>query len=393
MDDKIFLSAFSKSKEWQKDARGMAEKISKGLGGRSCDLLIFFVSEAYQDFDLKIFSDILSSVLPCGVSIGCNSSGVISSDTEIEMQPGISIMAMHLPGVKTVPFRLSAQESTEITTGAELLNFLDIYPTDKPRFICLADPISCDISQLLHSFNDGYKGLPMVGGLASAGVLGAPNWLSLDGAKYEDGAVGLALIGDIQFDVTVSQGCRPIGRPYIITKADGNILHELAGKPALDAIREMLMDLPARDKTLAARSLFMGLVMNEHQTEFKRGDFLIRNIMGSDPDTDALIIGASLKVGQTIQFQLRDAQTSEEDLKLLLEKMPKAKKAGARGAILVSCCGRGKGLYGFSNHDVSMIQSAAGPLPLAGFFANGEFGPIGSKNYVHGYTSSLVILS
>ena len=170
------------------------------------------------------------------------------------------------------------------------------------------------------------------------------------------------------------------------------MLFELAGKPALEVTREILEKLSSKDKALSESSLFVGLVMNENQASFKRGDFLIRNIMGFDPDSGALMIGASLKVGHTMQFQLRDAETSEEDLKTLLQKSEKSHGGSPEAAILVSCCGRGKNLYGKPDHDVRMIQAAKGPLPLVGFFANGEIGPIGNKNYVHGYTSSLVIL-
>ncbi len=391
-EQKLFLSGFSKEKDWRHEATAIAASIKKDLAGKSCDLLVFFVSESYKNFDPKAFSEILAGGLSCPVSIGCNSSGVIGNEKEIEMQPAISVLAMHLPGVKLHPFTLSSEELDSIHKGVELINFLDIYPPDKPRFICLADPMSCDIGKLLNAFNEGYKGLPVIGGLASGAVMKAKNWLALNGTIYSEGVVGLALVGDIEFEIIVSQGCRPIGRPYVITRAEDNLLYELAGKTALEVVREVMEGLSPKDKALSEHSLFVGLVMNENQASFKRGDFLVRNIMGFDPETGALMIGAALKVGQTLQFQLRDAETSGEDLKVLLGKLNSQSSASPKGGILVSCCGRGKGLYGAPDHDSRMIQSMKGPLPLAGFFANGEIGPIGNKNYVHGYTSSLVIL-
>ena len=392
-DQKIFVSAFTTGKDWKVEAENLAAKVRKDLGGKSCDLVIFFVSEKYQNFDPAVFSGILQAKTQCTALIGCNSSGIIAGEKEIEMEPAISALAMHLPGVKIFPFYLSSSDAGAMKSGAELINSIDIYPPDKPRFICLADPMSCDISQLLNLFNEAYKGLPVIGGLASGGVMGADNWLALNGTIYTEGAAGVGLTGDIEFDSLVSQGCRPIGKPYVITKAEDNILYELAGKPALHIAREVLEKLAPKDKALAEHSLFVGLVMEEQRTEFKRGDFLIRNIMGFDPESGAFAIGAVLKVGHTLQFQLRDAETSEEDFKILLEKRGGAKDGSPQGGLLVSCCGRGKGLFGQAGHDARMIQSMRGPLPLTGFFANGEIGPVGNKNYVHGYTSSLVILS
>ncbi len=391
-DNKIFLSGFSKGRNWKKEIQVLASKIKKEFQGKSCDLAVFFVSETYKDFDAKTFSQLLNEELLCRIMIGCNSSGVIGDEVEIELEPAISVLAMHLPGVRLNTFYISGDEANSVENGTELIKLLDIYPTDKPHFISFADPSSCDISRLLNNFNHAYKGSPVIGGLASGGVMNMPNWLCLNGNIYDNGAVGVALTGNISFETIVSQGCRPIGKPFVITKAEDNVLYELAGKPALVATREVLEGLSAKDKKLSEHSLFVGFVMNENQTAFKRGDFLIRNIMGFDPDSGALIIGSSLKVGQTIQFQLRDAETSEEDLKALLANLHGTDHGSPQGAILVSCCGRGKNLYGRPDHDIRMIQTAKGPLPLAGFFANGEIGPIGDKNYVHGYTSSLVIL-
>ncbi len=392
MSQKIFLSGLAEGKDWKAEISKIASKVKAGLAGQSCDLFVFFVSEVHKDFDRQFFSSSLTHALSCRVSIGCNSCGVIGDEKEVEMEPAISYLAMHLPGIRLSPFTLSGEETQTITTGSELINFLDLYPPDKPRFICLADPATCDMTKLLTAFNEGYKGLPVIGGLASGGVIDKPSWLCLNGRVYSEGACGVALVGDIEFDIIVSQGCRPIGKPYVITKAEDSVLYELAGKPTLEVLREVLDALPAKDKKLAEHSLFVGLVMNEQRLDFKRGDFLIRNIVGFEPDTGALMVGALLKVGHTVQFQLRDAHTSSEDLEILLEKFQETRAAAPQGGILVSCCGRGKGLYGEADHDVQKIQSMRGPLPLTGFFANGEIGPIENKNYVHGYTSSLVIL-
>lgn len=392
MSNKFFTSAISVDANWKKAAEAVASKLKRDLDGRACDLLCVFVSETYEDFDAKAFVSGWAGTLAPRVMIGCNASGVIGTSKEVEMKPAISAIAMRLPDIKIQPFFLSSTEIHSLKNGAALLNELDIYPTDKPHFIVLGEPSSANVNELLSLFNDGYKKCPVIGGLASGGVANRPNWLALNGEVYEEGAVGAALLGDIEFEIIVSQGCRPIGKPYVITKAEDNVLYELAGRPALEVVRDVVQELTYHDKQLAQTSLFVGLVMNENKEAFHRGDFLIRNIIGFDPEAGTLVVGEELKVGHTLQFQLRDAQTSEEDLKTLLGTLKETGDVDVRGALLISCCGRGEGLYGKPNHDIQMIQSLRGPFPLCGFFANGEIGPVGPKNYIHGYTSSLAII-
>lgn len=390
MPQKIFSSVLCADKNWRKGAQEAARKAKEGLNGKSCDAALFFISESYVDFNPGALAALVARILECPVTIGCNSSGIIGKDAEIEMEPALCLLAMHLPQVKLASFSLSEAQIKALAAGADLVKLLDLYPTDKPNFICLGDPMSCDIDKLLGLFNEGYPGRPVVGGLASGAAVGAANWLALDGDVAPGGAVGIAFSGNIEFETVVSQGCRPIGEPLIVTKAKEHVLYELAGRPAFEVLREVIEKLPAPDRELARHSLFAGIVINEYQSNFKRGDFLVRNLMGYDAPSGALMVGALLRPGQTLQFQLRDAKTSAEDLEALLGRLPAAE--GSRGALVVSCCGRGRGLYGVADHDIKMIQSRIGPLPAAGFFANGEIGLVGDKNYIHGYTSSLAVI-
>ena len=391
MQRKIFSSGLSRNKSWREAVAEIAARVKKDLKDEPCDFLMVFVSESYEDFDPAAFVNLLSQLIPNRVLVGCNSCGVIGDDHEIEMEPAVSLLAMHIPGVKIHPFLLTEGELSSLQHGADLINLLDIYPPDKPHFVCFGDPMSFDVVKFLQVFNEGYKSLPAIGGMASGVVMGAPNWLCLNGNIYSEGMVGAALVGDIEFDVIVSQGSRPVGKPYVITKAEGNVLYELAGRPALEVVRELIEGLSSKDRKLAEYSLSVGLVMNEKQTSFKSSDFLNRNLVGFDPDTKALMVGALLKVGQTLQFEVRDAETSSEDLDALLEKTSIPSRSAPRGGLLVSCCGRGRNFFGKPDHDIKAVQAVQGPLPMTGFFANGEIGPVGLKNFVHGYTSSLII--
>ncbi len=388
---KCFASGLYRGDDWRKALDEVAPKVLRELGGESCDLALFFISEGFSGLEPAVFSRELMREISSRAIVGCNASGVIGGESEVEMEPALSVLAMRLPGVTVHPFELTPQETKDLSQSSQLVELLDVYPTDGPKFILLADPMSCDVSRLMRAFNGAYPGAPVIGGLASGQVMGQANWLAMNGDTMMSGAVGVVLTGSVEIEILVAQGCRPIGVPYIITEAEENVLYRLAGKSAYDILQEVYRSLNPEDRELAKHSLFLGLVMTEKKSCFERGDFLIRNIMGYDKNTRALVIGSELKTGQTVQFQLRDKHTSAEDLRLMLEAMRGRKKAGSKGGLLVTCCGRGKGLYGAVNHDIGLIQSLTGPLPVTGFFANGEIGPVGGENFVHGYTSSLAV--
>ncbi|HEX4047304.1 MAG TPA: FIST N-terminal domain-containing protein [Elusimicrobiota bacterium] len=388
---KRFADGFSTDTDWRKAAAEAARAARAKLGSSPCDLALVFVSQVWDDFDPGELPLILARELAPLRSLGCNASGVIAGRREVEMARGVAVLAMRLPGARLHSFSLTGRELSRLEDGRALVAMLDLYPTDKPKFLAFGDPMTCDPDHLTSLLNQGYPGAPLVGGLSSGPQLKRPSWLLLNGEILENGVAAMALTGDVEFDVVVSQGCRPIGEPLIVTKAEGNVLQELGGRPPLDVLRETLSRCPPEDQRLARHSLFAGLVMEEGHSGYKRGDFVIRNLMGFDQDSGSLVLGANLRRGQTLQFQLRDAQTSDTDFQRMLGVMPEG-GAAPRGALLVSCCGRGQGLYGEPDHDAALVQSMRGPLPLAGFFANGEFGPVDGRNYVHGYTSSLVVI-
>jgi small ligand-binding sensory domain FIST len=202
--------------------------------------------------------------------------------------------------------------------------------------------------------------------------------------------VGAVLAGGFDFRTVVSQGCRPIGRHLVITKAEGNVIFEVGGRPTLAVLKEVLDSLSARDQRRVREGLHVGRVINEGQPTFKHGDFLIRNPVGIDPESGALAVGDLFRRGQTIQFHVRDADAAREDLRALLGEF--SKSLGGRrveGGFLFSCNGRGARLFGRPNHDTGLVHEALGEFPMAGFFCAGEVGPVGGKNFLHGFTSAL----
>ena len=390
-EGKHFAEGFSEDKDWRKAAAAAARAARTRLGPGPCDLALVFASETWKDFDPAELSSILAKHLAPLRVLGCNASGVIAGRKEVEMQPAISILAMRLPGVRVQPFSLTQSELTKLENGAALMTELDLYPNEKPKFLLLGDPMSADPERAAALFNEAYPGAPLVGGMASGLLLHRPSWMLLGSSVLRQGLAGVALVGPVELRTVVAQGCRPIGEPLIVTKAEGNVIQELAGRSPLEVLRETLSRCSPEDQRLARSSLFAGLVMNETRADFRRGDFVIRNLLGYDQQSGALVLGANLRRGQTLQFQLRDAHTSDLDFSMLLGSLPE-NDSQPRGALLFSCCGRGRGLYGESDHDATLVQSLRGPVPMAGFFANGEFGPVGGRNYVHGYTSSLALI-
>ena len=177
-----------------------------------------------------------------------------------------------------------------------------------------------------------------------------------------------------------------------VTESRRNLLMQLDGQPPLAVLRELFESLNERDRGLIRHSLFLGVVMDEFLEEPQQGDFLIRNVLGMDERSGALAVGELLKEGQLVQFHLRDAETSAQDLTAVLDRYAADNRENqAQGALLFSCLGRGQYLYGRPNHDTDIFQEKLGEVPLGGFFCNGEIGPVSGSTFLHGYTSSFGI--
>jgi small ligand-binding sensory domain FIST len=227
--------------------------------------------------------------------------------------------------------------------------------------------------------------------MASGGAGPGENRLLLNGQGLLSGGVGAILRGGPQVHSIVSQGCRPIGSTFIVTKVENNVILELGGKPALSRLEQTYAGLSEEDRHLIRKGLHVGIAMNEFKQTFSRGDFLISNVLGADRESGAVAIGNFVRTGQTVQFHIRDADTADEDLKQLLAAHSTNVAGKPRGALLFSCNGRGTQLFPKPDHDTGVIQQVCGPLPLAGFFAQGELGPVGDRNYIHGFTASIAL--
>ena len=356
------------------------------------DIAIVFVSAHHASRYTEVPA-LLEGHLSPKVLIGCSAGGVIGNGHEVEHRPGVSLTAAYLPGVSLNPFHIDNDALPDLDSGPDKWEELvRVSAGDNPHFLLLADPFSTRADDLLMGLDFAFGGSVKIGGLASGAQGPGGNVLYLEGRAYWSGAVGISMHGNIVVDTVVAQGCRPIGTPLQVTNCRENLLLALDDEPPLELLQSMIAGLNGRDQELARHSLFLGVVMDPMKEDAQQGDFLIRNIVGLDPRSGALAIGERLQEGQTVQFHLRDAQTSTEDLDTLLSRYAsQIEPAPGWGALLFSCLGRGEDLFGRPDHDTGLFRDIIGQLPLAGFFCNGEIGPVGGSTYLHGYTGSFGI--
>ncbi|HSS10697.1 MAG TPA: FIST N-terminal domain-containing protein, partial [Acidimicrobiales bacterium] len=320
--------------------------------------------------------------------IGCAAESVAGNGHEVEQAPAVSLWAGVFGPVAPIRLWMAMDEAIddEHAEHHQIEGWPTSTPFDAQALLLLADPYSLPVDALLKGLAKRHPGLRVLGGMASAAQGPGGNRLALDDRIFTGGAVG-ALIGPgVELETVVSQGCRPIGRPLVVTKAERNVIYELAGQPALERLLEMARGgMPERDIQLINEGLHVGLVVDEHKAEFGRGDFLIRNVLGADRSNGAIAVGDLVDVGTTVQFHVRDATSADEDLRELLAFRH------ADGALLFTCNGRGSRLFDEPDHDAGVVSDLLGDPPLAGFFAAGELGPVGSRNFLHGFTASLAL--
>jgi len=321
--------------------------------------------------------------------VGCSGWGVIGNRREVEQEAGFSLILFSLPPESFSVVQLS-ESQVEESAGTDYWHATTgLPPEEVTSWIVLAHPYFAGAESWLEEWNAAYPGIPILGGLASS--TNSEIFLLKDGEISTAPVVAIAMKHGLLVRSLVSQGCRPIGDPSPITKSEQNLILEIGNLPAYQALEAAFLSIPAEQRVSVRNNLFLGLAVSEYIEDFKQGDFLIRNILGADPQIGALAVGAHPRVGQTVQFQLRDSKSAHEDLVLAAEKV-KAGLSGPVGILLFSCAGRGKGLFSTADHDAATLGDILGDIPLAGFFCNGEIGPVGGKAFLHGYTASAAIL-
>lgn len=347
------------------------------------DLVCFFVSGVDPE-EVTLAGERVMRLSGSALTLGCSATGVLGDGRGVQGQGAVSVWAARLPGVELTPFRLdTVVEDDQLA----VVGMREPGPNDRAG-ILLTNPYEFPTQAFVRETTAALDGLPLIGGMAD-GLRGEDSVrLFCDGEVAQNGAIGVLIGGEGVLGTVVSQGCRPVGPNMTVTKAEGNLLLELAGENAYEKLERLVEELSDQDRELAEQGLHVGVAMDEYADRHEQGDFLVRTLVGADPEMGALTIGDMVEVGQTVRFQVRDASTADEDLAHRLTEFGARNTVGA--GLLFSCNGRGANLFTRPDHDVLAVRRILGAAPVAGFFAAGEIGPVSGVNHVHGFTACLL---
>jgi len=368
-----------------------AENLRRRLHAPQVSLGLVFMSPRFFSRARQVL-EVLQVHARIPLLAGCSSPSLIVGEHEVEQNAGVTLGLYALPGadLKAVHF---TQEQVEEANGPGYWRLeTGIEPSQTNGWLVFIDPFHLDSEAWLRTWNEAYAPLPVLGGLASGDFSEQTTQVYLNNEVFEEGGVALSCGGDVKLVGVTSQGCTPIGETWTLTRVEQNVIHQIGNRPAYKVLEETFNRLSPEEQKKARGNLFIGLVVNEYLEDFHRGDFLIRNLLAADPRSGSISVGAMPRLGQTIQFQRRSAAAATEDMEALLTRAhEQLANTQVYGGCLCSCNGRGRNLFGRPNHDAQMVQQRLGPLGLAGFFCNGEIGPVGEKNFLHGYTASLAL--
>lgn len=373
-----YAAAVSENPNGAAAAAEVADSVVAQLGLGPDSALVFFTG-AHGGNAEEMTRAIRDRLLP-GVLMGASAVSVVAGDREFEATPAVSLWAGRIGEVAPARFTAHRHGSGVGIEGPDEEALGSAH-----TLVLIPDPFTFPVDLLMDRLADDHPDLQVIGGMASAATRPGGNHLILDNDVYTEGAVGLLLSGPTRVTTVVSQGCRPIGRPLVVTKAEQNKILELAGRPAYEQVAEMIGSLSNEERQLAAQGLHIGRVIDEHKLEFSRGDFLIRGVLAAEPETGSVTVGDVVPVGAAVQFQVRDAASADQDLQALMAGQV------ADGALLFTCNGRGSHLFGIPDHDAALISTALDGVPLGGMFCAGEVGPVGDRNFLHGFTASLAL--
>ncbi len=395
MSSPHFACALSVKTDSAQAIREAVAELGGGLGGITPDLVAAFATHHHGPA-LEGLGPALARSTGAAVVIGCTAESVIAGSREVEGSPGLALWAARLPGTEVRYFEVSSRATAPDSERNPV--FSDLPRVDDPERACLlvmADPFTFPVDPFLCELNEKLSGVPAMGGMAS-GAMGPGQTLlfTADGVR-DSGCIGAVLEGAIELRPVVSQGCRPVGKPWVITDCERNLIKKLGGRPALEVLMETWNALSARDLKLLQSAPFIGLAIDPTRTKLERGDFLVRGIMGLNQRDRAIAVADFVRRGQTVQLLVRDAASAGEDLRCLIASQGDAlwpKEGSAVGALIFSCNGRGSRMFTVPDHDVGCVRAGlSADLPVAGFFAAGEIGPIGRRNFLHGFTASVAL--
>jgi small ligand-binding sensory domain FIST len=388
----LWASAISTATDAGDAINEALEQVARQLGSRHPHLVLAFVTRPFAAEHASLRSRVRAEWGEA-LLFGCCASGVIGAGREIEESGAVAITAAWLPNVRLVARHVESRALPPVyAERVAWQTALELHDVPDPQFIIITDPFSFDTEEFVRGLDRAFPASAKIGGLASGGRQPGGSLMYLGEHIHHTGAIVLALSGELRVDAVIAQGCRPIGDPMFVTSCHGNLLRELDGKVPREVLSELYDRLGERDQALLGKALFVGLAMPGERPSIQAGEFLIRNVLGMDPQSGAIWVGAELEPNSIVQFHVRDALSSAQDLEraLLGYEVGRARPAAA---LLFSCVGRGVGLYGSADHDSTALKRRLGELPVGGFFCSGEIGAVHGMTQVHGYTSAIAIIS
>ncbi len=363
-----------------------AQAAQDQLGALPAELVFVFCSGAHLD-DPATVLDVVHEVLAPGTLVGCGAGGVLGGRREVEEGTAISVWAANLGGGRAEAFHAAVEQ---LDDAVQVEGFPEL--EGAAALVLLADPLSFPTDRVLAEFPGAAPGVPVLGGLASGRAADGAA-LFLDRELISSGAVGVRL-DDVEVLPCVSQGAAPIGPELTVTAGEGNLIVELAGRPALERLREAVDELEDHEREMLAGGLLLGIVVDVNKPDYLQGDFLVRGLIGADPEKGVIAVGAPVSPGQVVRLHARDAGSADADLRDALGLRRTALGGAApAGALVFTCNGRGLSLFGEDDHDAATVGEVLGDVPAAGFFAAGEIGPVGGEAFLHSFTATIAVFA
>jgi small ligand-binding sensory domain FIST len=365
-----------------------AQTAAVGLAGERADVAVVFACGAHLAAPEAVLEGVHEALRPAQL-VGCGASGVLAAGAEVEDGTAVAVWAAALADGAVTTFHAHAPCDGSDQTASELAGLPRLAGASSA--IVFPDPYTFDTEALLATLRRTAPEIPVLGGLASARTFDGTAALFHDELVLEEGAVGLAFEG-VPVHTCVSQGASPVGPELTITRVEGQVIHELAGKPALVKLREVFDELGERERAMIASGLLIGIVIDAGKPEYEQGDFLVRGVVGADPEQGSLALSANLRAGQIVRLHARDARSADRDLHEALERRCATLGSTApAGALCFTCTGRGRNLFGVPDHDAAALASALAGAPAAGFFAAGEIGPVSGESFQHAFSASVAV--
>ena len=384
MAQNAFASAVITTTDWRASPKTSCQNLSSHLSNQ-IDLLVLFVSAHFQAH-LEEITECLQTQLSPRHLIGGTGESIVADATEIETSPAISLWCASLPETQIDSMRLTFERTPDGGTFIGWPDSLGSEWEENSVMLLVGEPFSFPADGLLSRLEEDRPGVPVVGGLASGFQMPDENRIIIGSEVYNNGAAAVVLQGGVKTKTVVSQGCRPIGDRFVITAAEQNMITGLGGKPALEVLKNLYEELPTNEQRAMQNGFHIGRVVSEYQEEYQIGDFLIRNVVGVDPEQKAVVVADYLRVGQTVQFHIRDHESASLELNQLLSQL----ETPCAAALLFTCNGRGTRMFEVESHDAATLSKHLGSIPVTGIFAQGELGPVGGKNFLHGFTASII---